>query len=95
MKIVKLSYLAVALGLMLSLSSAAFAQTCQVTDPTDTLLNVRTQPYGAIVGQLDNGVEVRVIDSDYDTKGRPWSAVVESRNNRFLGWVYREYISCY
>lgn len=43
------------------------AQTqCQVNDPTGTPLNLRNTPNGEIVGALNNGVSVRVVQVGQD-----------------------------
>ena len=66
---------------------------CIVADPSPTPLNVRTAPYGRIVGALENGQVVSVLDSSMDNQGRPWVYVADNTGNP-LGWVYREYIVC-
>jgi hypothetical protein len=71
---------------------SAYAE-CVVADPSPTPLNVRTSPYGHIVGALDNGQVVSIIDSSIDNQGRPWVYFVDDTGNP-LGWVYREYVVC-
>jgi hypothetical protein len=66
---------------------------CIVADPSPTPLNVRTAPYGRIVGTLDNGQAVSILDSSIDNQGRPWVYVADDTGNP-LGWVYREYVVC-
>jgi hypothetical protein len=66
---------------------------CIVADPSPTPLNVRTAPYGRIVGALDNGQVVSILDSSIDNRGRPWVYVADDTENP-LGWVYREYVVC-
>ncbi len=73
--------------------SAAQAQ-CQVADPTGTPLNIRSTPDGDIVGAVNNGLSVRLVQSDQDTRGRSWSLIARLPDNHTLGWVYREYVIC-
>lgn len=71
------------------------AQTqCQVNDPTGTPLNLRNTPNGEIVGALNNGVSVRVVQVGQDPRGRSWSLIARIADNQTLGWVYREYVAC-
>jgi hypothetical protein len=55
-------------ALFLATGAAHAVGTCDVADPTDTLLNVRIRPGGKILGTLRNGVEVVVIDVSDDWK---------------------------
>ena len=75
------------------IASANADQRCVVTDPSGTPLNVRTAPYGAIVGALYNGAEVRLLDMARDGSGRPWAYIAPKSAGR-SGWVFREYIDC-
>jgi hypothetical protein len=78
----------------MALASASGAQAgCIVADPSPTPLNVRTAPYGRIVGTLDNGQGVSILDSSIDNQGRPWVYVADDTGSP-LGWVYREYVVC-
>ena len=74
---------------------SAEAQVCKVTDPTTSKLNVRDSPSGKIIGKLANGRLVYIDDVDYDAKGRAWALVFDAKTDRYLGWVFREFISCY
>jgi len=57
----------------LCLGADSFGQTsCQVIDPTGTPLNVRTIPNGHIVGTLNNGTLVSVLDRAFDRGGKQW-----------------------
>jgi peptidoglycan hydrolase-like protein with peptidoglycan-binding domain/uncharacterized protein YecT (DUF1311 family) len=67
---------------------------CQVADPTGTPLNIRNTPDGDIVGAVNNGLSVRLVQSDQDTRGRSWSLIARLPDNHTLGWVYREYVIC-
>lgn len=86
---------ALALFTTLTLSVSAYAQTCKVTDPTGTPLNVRATPNGKIIGKINNNITVYVSEYAYDDKGRPWALVFDAKNDKYIGWVFREFISCY
>ena len=43
---------------------------CIVADPSPTPLNVRTAPNGAIIGTLENGQAVTIIDNAIDERAR-------------------------
>ncbi|MDO4895525.1 SH3 domain-containing protein [Moraxella sp.] len=85
----------IALLATLAISTSAYAETCKVTDPTGTPLNARATPNGKIIGKVRNGTMVYIDDYDYDRKGRPWALVFNARNGNYIGWVFREFISCY
>lgn len=75
----------------------ALAQSrCAVTDPTGTPLNIRETPNGEIIGRVTNGVGVRVVNTSFDERGRPW-VLIRPRGtpSQVVGWVYREFVSCY
>jgi hypothetical protein len=86
---------AILVSVMLGLSvvSARADRLCVVADPSGTPLNVRSAPYGRILGALNNGAPVRLLDTSRDDGGRPW-AYVAPRGAGKAGWVYREYIEC-
>jgi hypothetical protein len=65
---------------------------CKVTDPTGTPLNVRDRQKN-IIGTLRNGIVVHILEEGFDDRGKPW-VLVTAQNGR-IGWVYREFISCY
>jgi hypothetical protein len=67
----------------------------RVMDPTGTPLNIRTAPSGAIVGTLPNGVLVAVRDNAADQNGKPWAFIAQYPDGAPLGWVFREFISCF
>jgi hypothetical protein len=68
---------------------------CRVMDPTSTPLNVRTGPSGNIIAKLQNGTLVSVVESATDRNGRLWADVVAYPTGEPIGWVYREFISCF
>ena len=86
---------AIGLSMALAMPTTAFAQPCKVTTPTGTPLNARATPNGKVIGQVKNGTTVYVSEYDYDDKGRPWVLVFHARTDRYIGWVFREFISCY
>ncbi|WP_424362324.1 peptide-binding protein [Methylocystis parvus] len=66
---------------------------CKVTDPTGTPLNIRDQKMN-IIGAIENGRLVYIQRYGEDANGKPW-AYVTTQGGKRLGWVYREFISCY
>lgn len=81
--------------LSLLFATPAYAQTCKVTDPTGTPLNVRAAVAGKIIGKLANGKVVYITESRYDDKGRPWVLIFDAKTDNYIGWVFREFVSCY
>ena len=75
----------------------AQAQRCKITDPTGTPLNVRASPNGKILRKIANGTIVFIEQTTSDSKNRPWAQISINVKNgrRVLGWVFREFISCY
>jgi hypothetical protein len=91
-------YLLIALAILATVIPAAGAEeVCKVTDPTGTPLNVRATPNGRVVGTLKNDTEVYIEEVANDDKGRPWAKVGVKSNGKkkVMGWVIREFISCY
>jgi hypothetical protein len=80
-------------GLICAGSIESFAQgPCEVMDPTGTPLNVRTSPNGHIVGTLQNGVQVSVLDRAVDRKKQAWVYVgyPENQSDRLgISRLYR------
>ena len=95
----RLATIAAALAAACVIAAPAAAQyggqRCIVSDPTGTPLNLRERPQGRIIGSLRNGTYVRLVDIAYDGLGRPWGYIVGWDSGRHLGWVFREFISCY
>lgn len=89
------------LALLTALSIVAMPaqaeKVCQVTDPTGTPLNVRSQPNGQVITTLSNGTEVYIEEITYDNQGRPWAKIGGYDRGEYTvwGWVFREFISCY
>lgn len=78
------------------MAAPAFAQNrCAVTDPTGTPLNIRETPNGEIIGYVSNGAGIRVMNTSFDERGRPWALISPRGRNHVVGWVYREFVSCY
>jgi hypothetical protein len=92
-----LSILAVSISTLVVMLPVNAEEVCQITDPTGTPLNVRTEPNGKVINALKNGREVYILETAYDDKGRPWAKVggYDGGNYRIWGWVFREFISCY
>ena len=87
--------LLIAAGSLLAWSSPSFSQiACRVADPTNTPLNVRTSPNGHIVGKLKNGDIVSILDRSSDRSGKAWAYVGSGKDNRPIGWVYRDFLAC-
>jgi hypothetical protein len=84
-----------ALAALAALASPAFAASdrCKVTDPTGTPLNIRNIDK-KIIGTIANGKIVFVTEYGEDDAGKPW-VFVQNASGRKLGWVYREFISCF
>ncbi|OOR89917.1 hypothetical protein B0181_05765 [Moraxella caviae] len=95
MKFMTKLFAASTLGVMM-FSSVAYAQYCEVADPTSTLLNVRQGVYGKVTDKLHDGHEVDIIRTSYDKKGKPWVKVSYWKGGDYReGWVYRNYLKCY
>ncbi len=73
------------------------AEQCKVTDPTGTPLNLRALPNGRIIGKVGNGTIVFIEKDATDDNGKSWVKIGTYRKSKYviLGWVYREFISCY
>jgi hypothetical protein len=80
-------------ALLLDGAVALTSDRCKVTDPTGTPLNVR-DPNMNIIGTIQNGRTVQFLQDGSDRDGKPW-AYVGAPGGRPIGWVYREFISCY
>ncbi len=81
------------LALLLGAAPAMAGDRCRVTDPTGTPLNVRAM-HKSITGTIRNGRVVQVLKDGDDDAGRPW-AYIATLDGHPIGWVYREFISCY
>jgi hypothetical protein len=91
----RLDLLTAALAACLSAAPALAQNRCAVTDPTGTPLNIRETPNGEIIGRVSNGVGIRVINTSSDERGRAWALISPRGRNHVVGWVYREFVSCY
>jgi hypothetical protein len=76
-------------------TAVAAEDLCRVMDPTGTPLNVRLAPNGRIVGTVNNGVLVAVVDTRGDANGRLWAFIVRANDGRPFGWAFREFIACF
>ncbi|MDO4896443.1 MAG: SH3 domain-containing protein [Moraxella sp.] len=86
--------LALALFATLAISTSAYAETCKVADPTGTPLKYRKAPYGKVLGTLKNGTYVYINGYREDKNGRVWVRAFSYDNDKFLGWVFYDYLSC-
>jgi tetratricopeptide (TPR) repeat protein len=68
---------------------------CTVIDPTGTPLNVRDSPNGKVTGALANGLPVAIVESRTAANGKSWVRVVDSETQKPIGWVFREFVSCF
>ena len=93
----KILSLACATLLGLTMSQVSFARegVCKITEPKGGPLNARVIPDGKIINKLKNGRKVYSGEIGYDSAGQPWTKVYDANSGRYLGWVFREYISCY
>lgn len=66
-----------------------------MTDPTGTPLNVRKSPNGKIIGTLANGTFVIIVESKNAANGKPWVKVQHAETKKPIGWVFREFVSCF
>lgn len=81
--------------LLFAAAEAHAAETrCIVADPTGTPLNVRTSPNGPILGPIDNGRRVYVMDHATDKRGKAWVYIGDTENRVGVGWVIRAFITC-
>ncbi|MEW5819823.1 MAG: SH3 domain-containing protein [Cyanobacteriota bacterium] len=78
------------------IQSSMAENVCVVNDPTNTQLNVRSAPWGNIIGTLPNGFEVDIIDIKHDKKGSAWAQVsgLYKGKNQIIGWVFQDYLAC-
>lgn len=75
-------------------SPSARAEVCVVADPTRTPLNVRDTPGGPVIGTLEDGVTVEVLEVAVDGRGQPWALVRPPGATQIYGWVFRRYLRC-
>jgi len=66
---------------------------CIVVDPTSTPLNIRTAPYGQIVGTIPNGQPVLILSKRSDARDEPWVYIADA-NSQPIGWVFKQYLVC-
>lgn len=91
----KLVIAAMALLISSGFALAADGDRCKVTDPTGTPLNVRESPNGKIVGTLANGSLVAIVASQNAANGKAWVKIVDHTTKKPIGWVFREFVSCF
>ena len=66
-----------------------------MTDPTGTPLNVRESPNGKIIGTLPNGTLVSVVELKNAANGKQWVNVQHYATKQPIGWIFREFVSCF
>lgn len=78
-------------------AQAQDGKVCRVTDPTGTPLNARLQPNGKVVNRLKNGRTVYAQSTSTDNQGKPWVlvAIKNQGSYKIMGYVLREFVSCY
>ena len=91
--------IAIIVGIYSGLPAQAQAsgKACRVTDPTGTPLNARLQPNGKVVNRLKNGRTVYAQSISTDNQGKPWVlvAIKNQGSYKIMGYVLREFVSCY
>ena len=68
----RLAFIALGCSLGWHPPAALANQICVVWDPNDSYANVRRSPNGQVIGRRTNGTQVEVVDTAYDSLGRPW-----------------------
>jgi len=79
----------VAVALLVSANLAVAA------DPTGTWLKVRESPNGKVTGSLTNGALVAIVEYKDADNGKPWVKIVDYKTKKPIGWVFREFVSCF
>jgi hypothetical protein len=74
-------------------SAAVDPVSCIVADPTDTPLNARAEPGGAIFATLRDGTTVRAMGRKMHN-GKPWLYVEKWSGDNAVGWVFDDYMAC-
>jgi hypothetical protein len=92
---IRLAAAAVALLVSVNLAAAAEGERCKVTDPTGTPLNVRESPNGKVIGTLPNGTLVSVVELKNAANGKQWVNVQHYATKQPIGWIFREFVSCF
>ena len=70
----------------------AISESCVVTDPTGTTLNVRSEPNGPIMHTLANGFRIKIRRIAV-SNGKAW-VYVSDNAGKDIGWVFRPYVTC-
>lgn len=86
--------IALAVFATLAFGASAHAEVCLVADPTGTPLKYRSAPYGKVLGTMRNGTQVYINGWKTDKNGKPWVRAFHYDTDRYLGWVYYNYLSC-
>ena len=75
-------------------AKASTGTICRTADPTGTPLNIRSAPDGKVARAIENGVQVRIVQTRQGADGHPWSLIERAGESRALGWAFRKYIDC-
>ncbi len=88
-----LARLIIATVCLLAFAAPALArETCIVTDPTGTPLNIRDLEMH-VTGTIGNGDSVFIDRYGADGHGKPWVYILAANGDE-LGWVYRRFLIC-
>jgi hypothetical protein len=74
--------------------NSEFGKTCVVQDPTGSQLNLRNKPNGKVVDRLPNGMEVFILSTVRDGKGKIWAKLSLDDSESARGYVIRKFLSC-
>jgi hypothetical protein len=91
----RLGLLAAAFLSVVGIAPGLAQNRCAVADPTGTPLNIRETPNGEIIGRVSNGAGIRLMNTGFDERGRPWALISPRGRSHIAGWVYREFVACY
>lgn len=64
---------------------------CSVYDPTGTPLNVRSKPGGKIIGSVQNGTRVGLVNAP--DSGRWRQIILQADGAEVTGWVFKNYLT--
>jgi hypothetical protein len=56
---------------------------------------VRESPNGKVIATLPNGTLVTMVESKNAANGKPWAKVQHYEIKKPIGWVFREFVSCF
>lgn len=50
---------------------------------------------GQILGTIENGRRVLIIDRTLDAYGKPWIYIAGAEDEKPIGWVIKQYVDCF